>query len=535
MQLESDFMHRVLKGCLVQPHYGLNVLSLKQLSLQATAFWAVCTLHRLHDSPEKIQRASSDEIMKAARDCITNKIPSNLVDDFVVQMLNTIDVVYEQSRVGRQLLVYVGSFIPRNLRILVMPLCLEQVTIAAILTLPLCTNLTELYMERADQSVITQGILCHILKYLRRLKVLALPKQCNDSVIAVVGQNCPSLENIVLNDTGVTNTGIAWLLCCRHLHTVIMLKTEVSPPGAALLLHGLPSLNVLLYDSIADTLWYCSVNAAVSPKFALKTVAFGATDLLTPGHLELLSQMCPGVEWLSLNSAFTYSVQTLGFLPKLTLLSVNFRGGSLDIHFEDFLRRNGMTIRCLQLVEAQEMEWTRFEKLLIFCPALESLVFYECSFERFELFEHVCELRKAPGKIKLKNLQVFRTPLMTPQLEHLVSILPNLNRLELGHLDWDVEQIRTFLTRNKHLEIFRVLTWRLNGLGATVASSLLWGSSRNTRCLNHTLQLEFPGRVIQLDGNFTNTAPFQRGIPQFLLAEYGELSPLLDITRIGRN
>lgn len=62
-------------------------------------------------------------------------------------------------------------------------------------------------MERADQSVITQGILCHILKYLRRLKVLALPKQCNDSVIAVVGQNCPNLESIVLNDTGVTNTG----------------------------------------------------------------------------------------------------------------------------------------------------------------------------------------------------------------------------------------------------------------------------------------------------------------------------------------
>jgi hypothetical protein len=129
MQLESDFMHRVLKGCLVQPHYGLNVLSLKQLSLQATAFWAVCTLHRLHESPEKIHRASSDEIMKAARDCITNKIPSNLVDDFVVQMLNTIDVVYEQSRVGRQLLVYVGSFIPRNLKILVMPLCLEQVNV----------------------------------------------------------------------------------------------------------------------------------------------------------------------------------------------------------------------------------------------------------------------------------------------------------------------------------------------------------------------------------------------------------------------
>ena len=90
MQLESDFMHRVLRGCLVQPNYGMNVPSLKQLSLQATAFWAVSALHRLHDTPDKILRASSDEIMKAARDNITNKIPINLVDDFVVQMLNTI-------------------------------------------------------------------------------------------------------------------------------------------------------------------------------------------------------------------------------------------------------------------------------------------------------------------------------------------------------------------------------------------------------------------------------------------------------------
>jgi hypothetical protein len=76
--------------------------------------------------PERV-RASTEEIMKAARDSITSKIPVNLLDEFVVQMLNTIDVVYEQSRVGRQLLFYVGSFIPRNLKTLCMPLCLEQV------------------------------------------------------------------------------------------------------------------------------------------------------------------------------------------------------------------------------------------------------------------------------------------------------------------------------------------------------------------------------------------------------------------------
>jgi hypothetical protein len=110
------------------------------------AFVCVVRVYRLHDSPEKIHRASSDEIMKAARDCITNKIPSNLVDDFVVQMLNTIDMVYEQSRVGRQLLVYVGSFIPRNLKILVMPLCLEQVNVLTTKNSQKCKSLFILFL-----------------------------------------------------------------------------------------------------------------------------------------------------------------------------------------------------------------------------------------------------------------------------------------------------------------------------------------------------------------------------------------------------
>ena len=94
-----------------------------------------------------------------------------------------------------------------------------------------------------------------------------------------------------------------------------MLKTEVTPPGAALLLHGLPYLSVLLYDSIADTLWYCSVNAAVSPKFNLKTVAFGATDLLTPGHLVNTSESftckkkkgLPNILYVTYPSGVTFS------------------------------------------------------------------------------------------------------------------------------------------------------------------------------------------------------------------------------------
>ena len=57
---------------------------------------------------------------------------------------------------------------------------------------------------------------------LYRLRVLALPKQCDDDVASVVGLNCPKLECIILTGTAVTNVGLSWLLCCRQLHTLIM-------------------------------------------------------------------------------------------------------------------------------------------------------------------------------------------------------------------------------------------------------------------------------------------------------------------------
>ena len=54
------------------------------------------------------------------------------------------------------------------------------------------------------------------------MRVLALPKQCDDDVASVVGLNCPKLECIILTGTAVTNVGLSWLLCCRQLHTLIM-------------------------------------------------------------------------------------------------------------------------------------------------------------------------------------------------------------------------------------------------------------------------------------------------------------------------
>ena len=42
-----------------------------------------------------------------------------------------------------------------------------------------CSNMEELYLEKADSSAITTYLLAHTLKHLNNVRVLALPKQCN--------------------------------------------------------------------------------------------------------------------------------------------------------------------------------------------------------------------------------------------------------------------------------------------------------------------------------------------------------------------
>ena len=98
----------------------------------------------------------------------------------------------------------------------------DRVLMPTICCLHKCVNLEELYLEKADSSGITSYLLAHILKFLIRLRVLALPKQCDDDVASVIGLNCPKLECIILTGTSVTNVGLSWMLCCRQLHTVIM-------------------------------------------------------------------------------------------------------------------------------------------------------------------------------------------------------------------------------------------------------------------------------------------------------------------------
>ena len=62
-----------------------------------------------------------------------------------------------------------------------------QVLIPSICCLHKSTALEELYLEKADSVAITTYLLAHTLKHLTNLRVLALPKQCDDDVASIIG------------------------------------------------------------------------------------------------------------------------------------------------------------------------------------------------------------------------------------------------------------------------------------------------------------------------------------------------------------
>ena len=206
-----------------------------------------------------------------------------------------------------------------------------------------CDSLEELYLEKAESPAITTYLLAHIIKFLNRIRVLALPKQCDDDVASVIGLNCPKLECVILTGTSVTNGGLSWLMCCRQLNTLIIpgFFQDVTPKGVALLLNGLKSLKHVVYDNMSEVLTYIDFNTTdlIVPILELRTLLFHSMELLTFNHLELVSKMCPYVEWLSLDSALFYNLEGLNVLPHLRLLRLNYKGRPIGEFYTELERQ----------------------------------------------------------------------------------------------------------------------------------------------------------------------------------------------------
>lgn len=500
----SNELSRLLSTCLSPVSPLLKPSSLHSLCLRTAAIYATTALYEFHDKQNNggglnnvnegndgvdtanINETMWDLVFPLLDAHFLRLVPAHLYEQFLDNVLCALEVAAHYDANGKNLMQYVILFFPpRSMRRFKARRCYkDRVLMPTVCCLHKCVNLEELYLEKADSPAITTYLLAHILKFLNRLRVLALPKQCDDDVASVIGLNCPRLECIVLTGTSVSNVGLSWLLCCRQLHTVIMpgFFQGVTPKGVALLLNGLPGLRHVVYDVMSDVLTYVDFNtsAAVLPRLALRTVLFHSMELLSSNHLELVTKLCPNVEWLSLDSALFYNLEGLSRMPQLRLLRLNYKGRPIDDTVVDFFSVSCDNLITLQLFEVKDLSVDDLRLTVGQCSQLETLVFHDCSvLVDWRAPNHGSQVKVISRSVD--HLQLFGLQIQPAQLVDFVSLFRDLHILEMDRCDLDVGQVKSILLDQPVLHTLRCSHWTHSSIQRAGGMANLQTDFRNCR------------------------------------------------------
>jgi len=517
-------------------HPNCTPESLDLLCLRSAAVYATTALYEYHaifsqqshQNQQNIQAVVDESLWEAVFPSLDSHflrlVPSHLYEEFLDHVLSSLEVASHYDSTGRGLLQYVVLFFPRQMKRFKVKRCYkDRVLLPTVCCLHRCVNLEELYLESADSATISTYLLSHILKYTSGLRVVSLPKQADDDVLSVVGMNCRQLETIVLTSTSVSNLGLSWLLCCRKLHTVIMkgYLQGVTSKGVALLLNGLSSLKHLVYDVLSDVLTYLDFNSYDTQTFQLRTVLFHSMELLGQNHLELVTKMCPHIEWLSLDSALTYSLEGLARFPHLRFLKLNYKGRPADVSVSDFFRLNPQ-LKSLHLVDVKDLTAADLKSTLGACPALETLVLEDCSL--------TAGFGSKPGMhetgLEVEHLQLVGLHVGTKEeFWNFLSLFKSIKYLDVDICPLDEQGIRLLLqTFSPNLITFRCPLWT-NITHAQVKSVVAKKRNAVGSCEQQTefqitkQTISFSDELILSERRSTKTAQ--------LLLDYVGISPIL--------
>lgn len=522
-------LSRVLRGCLSPTSPQLKPQCLTNLCLKTAAVYVTTSLYDFHEKQSnrgngqvavemsvEIQESMWDEVFPLLDQHFFQLIPVHMYECFLDNVLCALEVAGHYDHIGKQLMQYITLFFPKHIKRFRAQRYADRVLMPTICCLHKCTNLEELYLEKAESPAITTYLLAHTLKHLTSVRVLALPKQCDDDVASIIGINCPRLESVVLTGTSVTNTGLSWLLCCRNLHTIIMpgFFQGITPKGVALLLNGIPRLRHVVYDVMSDVLTYIDFNTseAILPVFGLKTVLFHSMELLSSNHLELVTKLCPKVEWLSLDSALFYNLEGLGCLPHLTLLRLNYKSRPVDQTVVDFFSASCHNLTTLHLFDVKDLHMDDLRLTIGQCKVLDTLLLNECSvredWDHLRLFD-----RRKPLSETVRTMQLLSFQIMSQQLTAFLNLFKGLQVLEMDVCDLDLESMKSVLLNQPHLHTFRCPSW-LHTSSLNLANLQLSFSKRNLQLSRQTLVFE-EDRSVTLAAN--------------LLADYADFSPIIAI------
>lgn len=471
MELAARDLARVLKGCLSPTTPQLKPQSLNNLCLRTAAIYVTTSLYDFHNKQtnnvveaEEIQENMWDEVFPLLDQHFFQLIPVHMYECFLDNVLCALEVAGHYDHNGKQLMQYIILFFPKQIKRFRAQRYADRVLMPTICCLHKCTNLEELYLEKADSSAITTYLLAHTIKHLNNIRVLSLPKQTDDDVASIIGINCPRLESIILTGTNVTNTGLSWLLCCRNLHTIIIpgFFQGITPKGVALLLNGNPCLRHVVYDVMSDVLTYIDFNTseAVLPIFGLKTVLFHSMELLSSNHLELVTKLCPNVEWLSLDSALFYNLEGLGYLPNLTLLRLNYKSRAVDQTVVDFFSISCANLTTLHLFDVKDIHMDDLRLTIGQCKCVETVVMSECSV-REDWIDHFSTFdRKKPLSESVRYMQLIDLQILPHQLVEFLRLFKDILVLEMDVCDLDLGKMKSVLLEQPLLQILRCPVWR---------------------------------------------------------------------------
>eukprot|EP00088_Acartia_fossae_P007358 TRINITY_DN13457_c0_g2_i2.p1 TRINITY_DN13457_c0_g2~~TRINITY_DN13457_c0_g2_i2.p1 ORF type:complete len:505 (+),score=59.58 TRINITY_DN13457_c0_g2_i2:37-1515(+) len=310
----------------------------------------------------------------------------------------------------------------------------------------------------------------HSIKYLSNLTKLTLTNDCQNEILAVIGQNCARLKYLDISSSGtITDQGTAWLLLCKELETINLFQTSTSIQGYVQLLLGLPNLHSIgRCDNFGQILDYLNKHRTTDLQLPLETLHSRDMNL---ENLELYVRTCPGTKHVNLyvdeDGHLLTPLTKLSHLQELKLLACNFYSDRVD----RLLRERGYALTLLHLEHVDQLDMAALCSIAQNCPRLRKLVFFSCDFvENFGSSESNFPFSEPPFQ-ELETL-VCVSESAPNVIQFLLINALNLKMVQFGSSAWfNDEIVSNVLARNalKKVEEIRILRSYELSMGAVRA------------------------------------------------------------------
>lgn len=231
-----------------------------------------------------------------------------------------------------------------------------------------------------DTTEVEKYILSGV-QWMSNLRTFCLCFDCTNSIINVLGTNCPLLQKIdVTSSKSVTDRCLPVLLNCKELREVQFFRTSVSAVGYKSLLTDLPKIqNIGRCDEFGKVLEMLHEEHAKP----LPVLSLQCRDVTTE-QLKLLVQYCPDVKGISI-----FHDERIADLPILSALNLqDLKILNCDFYSDrvrQLLEQKGGELLSLHLEHVEEIDLNAIIIISQSCPKLKTLVLFNCEFMQHNL------------------------------------------------------------------------------------------------------------------------------------------------------